>query len=128
VNAADSAPPSDHEYSKDDFVDSTNIFSGTKKVVLSKNFRGGDLTNIFGGCELDLTQADMVEPAVMDVTAIFGGATLIIPPNWAIKTDAVTIFGGISDKRKFPNAPESATKTLILDGTVIFGGVEIRSY
>ncbi|MBL7739886.1 MAG: hypothetical protein JNK14_11735 [Chitinophagaceae bacterium] len=121
-------PLSEAEYSKDDIIDSTNIFSGTKKVVLSKNFKGGDLTNIFGGCEIDLTQADMPESAVIDITAIFGGATLILPSNWAVKTDSVTIFGGISDKRKFPNVPETASKTLILDGTIIFGGVEIRSY
>ena len=28
---------------KDDFIDSTNIFGGTKKVILSKNFKGGDV-------------------------------------------------------------------------------------
>jgi predicted membrane protein len=128
VQAETITPLSKEDYSKDDFIDSTCIFSGAKKVVLSKNFKGGDITNIFGGCELDLTQADMTEPAVMDITAVFGGATLIIPSNWAIKSDAVTIFGGISDKRKFPKAPEAAAKTLKLDGTIIFGGVEIRSY
>lgn len=128
VKAETITPLSEAEHSKDDFIDSTNIFSGSKKVVLSKNFKGGDLTNIFGGCEIDLTQADTAESAVIDITAIFGGATLIVPSNWAIKTESVTIFGGISDKRKFPVASETSTKTLILDGTVIFGGVEIRSY
>lgn len=121
-------PVSEEEYSRDNFIDSTNIFSGTKKVVLSKTFKGGDITNIFGGCELDMTQADMTEPAVLDITAVFGGATLIVPSHWAVKPDAVTIFGGISDKRKFHASPEAATKTLILDGTIIFGGIEIRSY
>ena len=84
----------DEEYSQDDFIDSTSIFSGTKKVILSKNFKGGDIVNIFGGSEIDLTQADMTTPAVLEVTAIFGGATLIVPSNWAIKSEAVTIFGG----------------------------------
>lgn len=130
---AGSAQPADNSsyqanYSQDDVIDSVNIFSGSKKVILSKDFKGGDIVNIFGGGEIDLTQADMTTPAVLEVTAIFGGATLIVPSNWAIKSEAVTIFGGIGDKRKFITSAESPTKTLILKGTMIFGGMEIKSY
>ncbi|HEY6504771.1 MAG TPA: LiaF domain-containing protein [Chitinophagaceae bacterium] len=121
-------PLNDEEYSQDDFVNSTCIFSGAKRVVLSKNFKGGELVNIFGGCEIDLMQADMTTPAVLDVTAIFGGATLIVPSNWAVKSEAVTIFGGIGDKRRFSNEAETPAKTLVLKGTLIFGGMEIKSY
>lgn len=122
-------PISEENYTQDDIIDSTNIFSGTKKVILSKNFKGGDIVNIFGGSEIDLTQADMTSPAVLEVTAIFGGATLIVPSNWAIKTsETVTIFGGIGDKRKIVPSTESPTKTLILKGTMVFGGMEIKSY
>lgn len=125
---ANASVAGDEEYSQDDFIDSTSIFSGTKKVILSKNFKGGDIVNIFGGSEIDLTQADMATPAVLEVTAIFGGATLIVPSNWAIKSEAVTIFGGIGDKRKIAPLTESPTKTLVLKGTMIFGGMEIKSY
>ncbi|MET0635893.1 MAG: LiaF domain-containing protein [Chitinophagaceae bacterium] len=127
-------PPVDSVFSastahvSDDYIDSTCIFSGNKKIILSKNFRGGDLVNIFGGCEVDLTQADMTVPAVLEVTAIFGGATLIVPSNWAIQSEAVTIFGGISDKRKMPLLTDGPKKTLVLKGTMIFGGMEIKSY
>jgi predicted membrane protein len=116
------------EFSEDDFINSTCIFSGAKRVVLSKNFKGGELLNVFGGCEVDLMQADLTSPAVIDVTAIFGGATLIVPSNWAIKSEAITIFGGISDKRRFSGLQEATTKTLILKGSLIFGGMEIKSY
>ncbi len=126
---AETTPPmSEEDYTRDDIIDSTCIFSGTKKVILSKNFKGGEIVNIFGGCEIDLTQADMTTPAILEVTAIFGGATLIVPSNWAIKSEAVTIFGGIGDKRKIVPFTESPTKTLVLKGTMIFGGMEIRSY
>ena len=101
-------PIDEVNYSQDDLIDSTNIFSGTKKVVLSKSFKGGDIVNVFGGCEIDLTQADMTTPAELEVTAIFGGATLIVPSNWAIKSEAVTIFGGIGDKRRITPSPDSA--------------------
>jgi hypothetical protein len=121
-------PLNETTYSQDDFIDAVNIFSGTKRVILSKNFRGGDVVNIFGGCEIDLTQADMTAPAILEVTAIFGGATLVIPSNWAIKSEAVTIFGGIGDKRKFTHMADNPAKTLVLKGTMIFGGMEIKSY
>lgn len=112
----------------DDIIDSTSIFSGAKKVILSKNFKGGDIVNVFGGSELDFMQADINGTAVLEVTAIFGGATLIVPSNWAIKSEAITIFGGISDKRRFAALSEPANKTLVLKGTMIFGGMEIKSY
>jgi predicted membrane protein len=128
MNAQTIKPVSEEFYSQDDIIDSTCIFSGSKKVILSKNFKGGDIVNIFGGSEIDLMQADINGTAVLEVTAIFGGATLIVPSNWAIKSEAVTIFGGISDKRKFAALSEPSTKTLVLKGTMIFGGMEIKSY
>lgn len=114
--------------SDEDFVDSTSIFGGAKKNIISKNFKGGDLVNIFGGTDLDLTQADFTGTAVIELTTIFGGTKLIIPSNWSIKSEAVIIFGGLEDKRKMHNISESTGKTLVLKGTVIFGGIEIKSY
>ena len=128
MNAETITPISETNFSQDDFVDSTSIFGGTKKVILSKNFRGGELVNIFGGSEIDLTQADTNGSAELEVTAIFGGATLIVPGNWVVKSEAVSIFGGISDKRKIQVLSEPATRTLVIKGTVIFGGIEIKSY
>lgn len=129
MNAGTVTRDDDAVHSADDVIDSTCIFSGSKKVILTKNFKGGDIVNVFGGSEIDLMQADINGTAVLEVTAIFGGATLIVPSNWAIKSEAVTIFGGISDKRKFAALPEpTANKTLVLKGTMIFGGMEIKSY
>ncbi len=118
----------DASYSQDDFINTTAIFGGSKKIVLSKNFKGGDIVNVFGGSEIILTQADINEEATLDLTTIFGGATLVVPSNWSIKSEAVTIFGGIQDKRNMPSITESPTKILVLRGTVIFGGIEIKSF
>ncbi|MEI9946842.1 MAG: LiaF domain-containing protein [Chitinophagaceae bacterium] len=119
---------SEETYSEDDFVNTTCIFGSSKKVVLSKNFKGGDLVNIFGGSEVDLTQADLTDAATIEITAMFGGATLIVPSNWEVKSTIVTIFGGINDKRKMPALSDKPGKKLILKGTVVFGGIEIKSY
>ena len=115
-------------YSEEDFVDSTSIFGGANKIILSKDFKGGDIVNIFGGTELNLTQADINGKAVLEMTTVFGGTKLIIPSNWNIKSEATIIFGGIEDKRSLPSVPATSDKILLLKGTVIFGGIEIKSF
>ncbi len=112
----------------EDFVDSTSFFGGAKKNIISKNFKGGDIVNIFGGTELDLSRADFNGTAIIELTTIFGGTKLIVPSNWTIKSEAVTIFGGMEDKRNVQALSDAAQKILILKGTVIFGGIEIKSF
>ncbi|MBC7873347.1 MAG: hypothetical protein H7Y01_05090 [Ferruginibacter sp.] len=113
---------------QEDFVDSTSIFGGAKKNIISKNFKGGDLVNIFGGTELDLTRADFSGTAIIELTTIFGGTKLIVPSNWTVKSEAVTIFGGLEDKRNMQTMSDNPDKILLLKGTVIFGGIEIKSF
>jgi len=115
----------DH-YSEDRF-DSTSVFSGVKKVIVSKNFRGGDITCFMGGFEADMSKADLQSAAVLDITQIFGGTKLVIPSDWVLKIDVVSIFGAVEDKRQqSPNSDPN--KLLILKGTSIFGGIEIKSF
>jgi predicted membrane protein len=112
----------------EDFIDSTSIFGGVKRHIISKNFRGGDITNIMGGSEIDLTQADINGTVRIDLTQVFGGTKLIVPSNWQVKAQMAAIFGGVEDKRSIQNTALDPNKILILDGTSIFGGIEIRSY
>jgi predicted membrane protein len=112
----------------EDFIDSTSIFGGVKKNIISKNFKGGDITNIMGGSEIDLTQADIHGTVRIDLTQVFGGTKLIVPSNWQVKAQMAAIFGGVEDKRSIQNTALDPNKILILDGTSIFGGIEIRSY
>ena len=114
--------------SSDDYVNATSVFGGAKKNILSKNFKGGEIVNIFGGTELNLSQADINGEAVIEMTTIFGGTKLIVPSNWTVKSDAAVIFGGIEDKRSMPAMNEVSGKTLTLKGTVIFGGIDIKNY
>ena len=113
----------------EDVADITVIFGSAKKNMRTQNFSGGDITCIFGGAELDLTQADIQENVVIDVTTIFGGADLIIPAHWAIKSEIVTILGSVQDERPIsPVATEHAEKLIILEGTAILGGIRIKSF
>lgn len=114
--------------SKEDYINATSIFGGTKKNILSKNFKGGQIVNIFGGTELNLSQADISGEAVIEMTTLFGGSKLVIPSNWTVKSDAAVIFGGIEDKRPVAPVEESNQRVLRIKGTVIFGGIDYKSY
>lgn len=117
--------------SGDDFIDSTAIFGGVKKNVISKNFRGGEAVTFFGGTEINLGQADVNNKIVLDLTNVFGGTKLIVPSHWKIQSeDLVCIFGGIEDKRAIlaDASLVDQNKILVLKGTCIFGGIDIKSY
>lgn len=115
--------------SSEDHVESTTFMGGVKKKIFSKTFKGGDITNVFGGAEIDLMQADIQGSAKLDITNVFGGTKLIIPSHWEIKSELISVFGSIEDKRPIqPNALSESPKVLILEGTSFFGGIEIKSY
>lgn len=113
-----------------DFIDEVTIFSGTEKTITSQNFRGGKITSIFGGSEINLTQAQLSDDKNdIEVVSIFGGSTLIVPPDWDVKVNVTAVFGGFSDKRyKRTGVEKDPQKLLRVQGVVIFGGGEIKSY
>jgi hypothetical protein len=113
----------------EDHIDSTAVLGGIKKNIVSKNFKGGEVVSVFGGTELNLMQADIQHPIVLEATQIFGGTSLIIPPHWQVKSDEmVAILGGIDDKRPVMLQGYDPNKVLILKGTTLFGGLSIKSY
>jgi predicted membrane protein len=114
--------------SSEEMLESVAIFSGQKRKIITKDFKGGDVTTIFGGCEIDFTQADIVSTAELEMSIIFGGTKLVVPANWNIRSEVVCIFGGIDDKRPMDKSLPETNKTLVLKGTVVFGGIDIKSY
>ena len=110
-----------------DTIDVTAIFGGVKKNLLSKTFAGGDIVAFMGGAEINLTQADFNGRVVVDCFNMFGGTKLIVPADWEVQSDIVAIFGGVDDKRP-PASSAAPSKILYLDGTCLFGGIEIKSY
>ncbi len=110
-------------------LDEVNIFGGSKKKVGNKNFSGGKIVNIFGGTELDLSQADMAEGScILDIVCIFGGVSVVVPAEWSVQVSVVSILGGFGDKRTILQNRVEPSKILIIKGVAIFGGGEIKSY
>jgi predicted membrane protein len=114
----------------DDYIDYVHVFSGGERQIVSENFRGGRISAVFGGSEIDLTQAKLA-PGVseLELACIFGGTTIIVPSDWNIRIDVVPVLGGFTDSRKLnPGRMIDTSKQLIIKGAVIFGGGELKSY
>ncbi|MBI4337488.1 MAG: hypothetical protein HY683_06640 [Chloroflexi bacterium] len=111
-----------------DMLDIVAVFGGASRTISSKDFRGGKVTAIFGGVDLDLRDAAVqTPPAVVDVTAVMGGVEIKVPPDWKVQIDASAVFGGTSEERKRSEAaPSGGPPQLVVTGTIAFGGVSIK--
>jgi hypothetical protein len=111
----------------DSWVSGTAIFGGFKRRVSSQTFQGGDVTAIFGGFEIDLIGAKPGRaPMQLDLFVLFGGGEVHVPEGWDVEVHATSIFGSVEQKQYRPYELAGERPKLILTGTTLFGGVEIR--
>jgi hypothetical protein len=104
------------------------VFSGGKQKITDQDFKGGEISAVFGGYELDLRKAHIQgDSAVLEISAVFGGVEIKIPDNWSVAVEASGIFGGIADETVHPDERMPGYKRLIIRGSAIFGGVEIKN-
>lgn len=111
-----------------DYVDELAVFGGAERMVTSKQFKGGKLTSIFGGTDLNLMNADLNHGTnVLDVFILFGGCDIRVPSDMNVKVKVTAIFGGFSDERKMIAENEANNgKELIVQGLVLFGGGSVK--
>lgn len=102
------------------------VLGGLERSSAAKDFRGGDLTAVMGGCELDLSQASIGEsPAVIDTFALWGGIDIRVPEDWNVVVDGWPILGGFEDKTGKRSVDPA--KTLVIKGMAIMGAVEVKN-
>lgn len=102
-----------------------STFTGQNIKLGAEKFTVTDLTAIFGGIKFDMTAAKLEKESVVNASSIFGGTEIYVPENVNIKIKSSSIFGGVSDKRKNTSQDEK-NKTIYINATCIFGGVEIK--
>ncbi|HJU83493.1 MAG TPA: LiaF domain-containing protein [Holophagaceae bacterium] len=111
----------------DAWASGTAIFGAFKRRVGSQDFQGGDVTAIFGGFELDLLNAKAGRsPMMLDLFVLFGGGEIHVPEGWDVEVHATSIFGSVEQKQYRPSTPDPDRPRLVVTGTTLFGGVEIR--
>ena len=102
------------------------MMAGLVLKNVSQQFRGGDLSAMMGGIQLDLRGAAAAGPeVVLDVFTWWGGIDITVPPDWRVVTHVTPIMGGYDDHTK-PYAGEAKT-TLVIRGVVIMGGIEVKN-
>lgn len=109
-------------------LDGFTLFGGGNRVVRTPDFRGGTVTTIFGSFEIDLTDAVIAgDSASIEFLVIFGGVELRVPDGWNVVVNATPIIGGVEYKPRPGRLGETASKTLMVTGLVVFGGIEIKN-
>jgi predicted membrane protein len=108
----------------DSVLNATVVMGGYTRRLVTPEFRGGEITAIMAGCELDLRQPSIKGDAVLHVFAMFGGIQIKVPPDWTVVLRGTPILGGFEEKT---GLPPDGSKRLIIQGYAIMGGVEVRN-
>ena len=112
----------------EDFLQGTAILGGFKRRISTQAFKGGELTAIFGGYEVDLRQAVLENgQARIDVFVLFGGGEIRVPEGWEISNRATAIAGALNDSTHHGPASPDARPHLVITGLILFGGTEVKS-
>jgi predicted membrane protein len=106
------------------YIKGVAILAGFKRRNNSQDFKGGNLTAILGGLEIDLRDASIKGEAIIDIFAMMGGVEMRVPEDWTVILEGFPILGGFEDKT---HPPKESTKRLVIKGTVIMGGAEIKN-
>ena len=91
-----------------DTLSALAVLSGVNRGNNSRAFKGGDLTAVMGGCEIDLRQAAIEGEAVFDVFAMWGGIEIRVPENWTVDGRVTPLIGGFDDKTRPPQQRKPA--------------------
>ncbi len=98
-------------------------FSG-QNIKVDEEFTGTNINAVFGGIDFDLRKAKIKNDALINVTTIFGGADIFLPDDVKVKVKSNSVFGGVTNKKE--SSDKKDAKTIYINATCIFGGVEIK--
>ena len=103
----------------------TAVCSGAVYKNSSGHFTGGHFSAIFGGLDVDLSNAVINEEITIDVTAIFGGVDVYLPPNVRVEySDGASILGGIDNK--LPENSDTSAPLVHIKHLNFFGGTDLK--
>ncbi len=112
--------------SDNDEIDTiVNIFGGSGRSGQWTVPREVRIMTIFGGADIDFTDAIFTTPNVtIKILCLFGGDNIYVPENINVVSKAFCIFGGIDNKA--PSIASRQAPTLTVEGLVMFGGLDIK--
>lgn len=127
LRGSNAAGPAAGQADADDYVRSFAVMGAVTRRNESSAFRGGELSAVMGGVELDLTGAKAAGGrAIVDVFAVWGGIDIRVPDDWRVEVEATPVMAGIESRARLAPGAEPAG-TLVVRGFVMMGGVEIKN-
>ncbi|MFI5372494.1 MAG: LiaI-LiaF-like domain-containing protein [Candidatus Eisenbacteria bacterium] len=103
-----------------------SMWSHIIRRVTSQQFQHAEVSAVMGGVRLDLRPAKPVEGgATVDLSVVWGGIEIIVPPTLLVVNEASVLIGGISDQTR--QTVNDSRDILILRGAVVMGGVELKN-
>jgi predicted membrane protein len=117
-----------------DFLNLSMILGGGDQVIESKNLKGGKITAIMGGAQIDLSNSEMEgNEIVIDIFACMGGVDLRVPRHWQVNMQGMPFLGSMENKTRSSynqneglEVPQSA-KVCTIKGMAFLGGVEVKN-
>lgn len=116
------------EKNMDGYIENTVIFGGESKKISSYDFKGGQISVVCGGLELDLTNCTLSkEKNILEIEVVMGGVSLTVPREWNVISEATPILGGVDDEiNELKDRYVDPAAELIIKGSVVMGGLEIK--
>jgi len=117
-----------------DEINLSLILSGGEHLYTSQQLRGGKISAVLGGANIDLRRAEMAGTEMtLDIFCLMGGLDIRIPDSWQVNIKLMPILGGAENKTYQRDVPRNDTfngserKTLTVTGMVIMGGIEVKN-
>jgi cell wall-active antibiotic response 4TMS protein YvqF len=108
------------------YVSDMALIGYLKRSHHSIDFRGGSVTAVMGGVELDLRKASLAGgTASLDVVAFWGGIEIKVPPGWTVDARVIPLMGAFENKVDALAA--SGGPRLVVRGHAVMGAVVIGS-
>lgn len=111
--------------SKEDYISKSTILFGSTVRNSSKNFKGGNISVVLGGTDLDLRQAEIKGKNItLNVDVILGGLDIFVPENWNVHLKTTHILGSSHNHTKFNDNPDAPVLTIA--GSIVLGSVNVK--
>jgi hypothetical protein len=112
--------------SESPYLEDMALIGYLKRSHHSVDFRGGSVTAVMAGVELDLRKAVLTSgTAYLDVVAFWGGIEIKVPFGWTVDARVVPMMGAFENKVDSPSV--AGGPRLVVRGHAIMGAVAIRS-
>lgn len=102
-----------------------NCYFNGREIKFGRfELHGAEVTTLLGNLVLDLSEAIITKDVVIDVTNVFAGAKIILPPYVKMAPSASRLLGRIID-RTTPDP--AAVHTVYINANCIFAGTEVTT-